>query len=155
MVKLLITFACLIICCFFISPQNISSQNISSQGQNVSFNISPQDMIYVYKEPIEGLKFYNSMVTTYGTYLMLWMTFDSKEDKSCIAPYFHLQLIDKLGAIKYIDLNYTFPAEAVCPIRMKVIHLAYNYILITYIKTDNGIDNKYGLIINYSSKIIR
>jgi hypothetical protein len=104
MVKLMITFTYLIICCFFVSPQNISSQDISSQGtssqeissrdilyQNVSSNTSPQDMTYIYKEPIEGLKFYNSHVTSYGTtLLMLWMAFDDKEDESCIVPYFHL-----------------------------------------------------------------
>jgi hypothetical protein len=63
--------------------------------------------------------------------------------------------IYKLGVIKYIDLNYTITAEAVCPIRMYVLHLTYNYILGTYVKTDNGVDNKYGLIINYNSEIIR
>jgi hypothetical protein len=27
--------------------------------------------------------------------------------------------------------------------------------LITYVKTDNGVDKKYGLIINYSGEIIK
>jgi hypothetical protein len=113
-------------------------------------------MIYVYEEPIEGLKLYNTLVTNYdNTLLMLWMGFDSKVDESCMAPYFHLRLINKLGAIKYIDLNYTFPAEAVCPIRMNFVPLTHNYILVTYVKTDNGANNKYGLIINYNSEIIK
>jgi hypothetical protein len=113
-------------------------------------------MTYVYEEPIDGLKFYNSFVTyPSGTLLVLWMAFDSNKSESCIAPYLHLRLIDETRAIKYIDINYTFPAETVCPIRMNVISLTYNYMLITYIKTDNGVDKKYGLIINYSSEIIK
>jgi hypothetical protein len=113
-------------------------------------------MTYVYEEPIEGLKFYNSIVSyPGGTRLMLWTTFDDKEDESCMAPSFHLRVIDQLGAITYIDPNFTFPAEAVCPIRMRIVPLIYNYILVTYVKTDNGVDNKYGLIINYNSEIIR
>jgi hypothetical protein len=114
-------------------------------------------MTYVYEEPIEGLKFYNSIVSYLGgTRLMLWMAFYNKEDESCMAPSFHLRVIDQLGAITYIDPNFTFPTEAVCPIRMGIVPLIiYNYILVTYVKTDNGVDNKYGLIINYNSEIIR
>uniref|UniRef100_U9U4T4 Uncharacterized protein n=1 Tax=Rhizophagus irregularis (strain DAOM 181602 / DAOM 197198 / MUCL 43194) TaxID=747089 RepID=U9U4T4_RHIID len=87
----------------------------------------PQDISYIYEEPIEGLK-------RYSTYAL------SEE---------------RTGRITYIDLNYTFPPEAVCPINITYIPLGYNYIMIIYVKTNNGVKGKYGLIINYNSEIIK
>ncbi|RGB34263.1 hypothetical protein C1646_760736 [Rhizophagus diaphanus] len=82
------------------------------------------------------------------------MVFKDEENPSCILPYFHLRLIERSGRITYINLNYTFPPEAVCPISMTFIPLNNNYIMIIYVKSDNGVKGKYGLIINYDSKII-
>ncbi|RGB37381.1 hypothetical protein C1646_666251 [Rhizophagus diaphanus] len=157
--KMLIIFIYLTsICFFFVSPQNISSRDILSQNVS-SPNIppqvtSPQDIWYIYEEPIEGLKLQNTYTLTKGTTLMIWMAFKDEEDPSCILPYFHLRLIERTGQITYIDLNYTFPPEAVCPINMTFIPLSNNYIMIIYVKSNNGVKGKYGLIINYDSKII-
>ncbi|POG74445.1 hypothetical protein GLOIN_2v1043330 [Rhizophagus irregularis DAOM 181602=DAOM 197198] len=85
---------------------------------------------------------------------MIWIAFENEEDPSCMLPYFYLQLIERTGRITYIDLNYTFPPEAVCPINITYIPLGYNYIMIIYVKTNNGVKGKYGLIINYNSEII-
>ncbi|CAB4414769.1 unnamed protein product [Rhizophagus irregularis] len=145
------------ICCFLVSSQNILSRDILSQ--NASFpNTPPQDtsaqnIWYTYEEPIEGLKLYETYTLSAGT-LMIWMAFEDKEDPSCMLPYFHLRLIEKTGRITYIDLNYTFPPEAVCPINITYIPLGYNYIMIIYVKSNNGVKGKYGLIINYNSEII-
>ncbi|PKY54591.1 hypothetical protein RhiirA4_473482 [Rhizophagus irregularis] len=146
--KMLIIFMYLtsICCCFFVSSQSVSLQNTPSQ------DIS-QDIWYTYEEPIEGLKLYKTYTLKDGT-LMIWMAFEDKEDPSCMLPYFHLRLIEKTGRITYIDLNYTFPPEAVCPINMTFIPLNYNYIMIIYVKSNNGVKGKYGLIINYNSEVI-
>ncbi|PKY62047.1 hypothetical protein RhiirA4_487850 [Rhizophagus irregularis] len=83
------------------------------------------------------------------------MAFYDKEDPSCmLSPYFYLRLIERTGQITYINLNYTFTPEAVCPINMTFIPLSYNYIMIIYVKLNNGVKGKYGLIINYDSEII-
>ncbi|PKY36887.1 hypothetical protein RhiirB3_460611, partial [Rhizophagus irregularis] len=82
----------------------------------------PQDISYIYKKPIEGLKQYITYALSEGT-LMIWIAFENEEDPSCILPYFHLQLIERTGRITYIDLNYTFPPEAVCPINITYIPL--------------------------------
>uniref|UniRef100_U9U6K7 Uncharacterized protein n=1 Tax=Rhizophagus irregularis (strain DAOM 181602 / DAOM 197198 / MUCL 43194) TaxID=747089 RepID=U9U6K7_RHIID len=146
------------ICCFFVTSQNVLSRDILSQ--NVSSlntppqNTSPQDIWYTYEEPIEGLKLYDTHTLSEGT-LMIWMAFEDKEDPSCMLPYFHLRLIERTGRITYIDLNYTFPPEAVCPINITYIPLGYNYIMIIYVKSNNGVKGKYGLIINYDSEIIK
>ncbi|GBC29735.2 uncharacterized protein OCT59_001314 [Rhizophagus irregularis] len=113
----------------------------------------PQDISYIYEEPIEGLKRYSTYALSEGT-LMIWIAFENEEDPSCMLPYFYLQLIERTGRITYIDLNYTFPPEAVCPINITYIPLGYNYIMIIYVKTNNGVKGKYGLIINYNSEII-
>ncbi|RGB28059.1 hypothetical protein C1646_768306 [Rhizophagus diaphanus] len=145
------------ICCFFVSSQNILPRDILSQ--NASFPNTPsqdtslQDIWYTYEEPIEGLKLYETYTLAKGT-LILWMAFEDKEDPSCMLPYFHLRLIDRTGRITYIDLNYTFPPEAVCPINITYIPLSYNYIMIIYVKSNNGIMGKYGMIINYDGEII-
>ncbi|GBC25777.2 hypothetical protein GLOIN_2v1885764 [Rhizophagus irregularis DAOM 181602=DAOM 197198] len=145
------------ICCFLVSSQNVLSRDILSQ--NASFpntppqNTSDQDIWYTYEEPIEGLKLYETYTLSEGT-LMIWMAFEDKEDPSCMLPYFHLRLIERTGRITYIDLNYTFPPEAVCPINITYIPLGYNYIMIIYVKSNNGVKGKYGLIINYNSEII-
>ncbi|PKY20616.1 hypothetical protein RhiirB3_498292 [Rhizophagus irregularis] len=156
--KMLIIFIYLTsICCFLVSSQNILSRDILSQ--NASFpntppqNTSVQDIWYTYEEPIEGLKLYETYTLSAGT-LMIWMAFEDKEDPSCMLPYFHLRLIERTGRITYIDLNYTFPPEAVCPINITYIPLGYNYIMIIYVKSNNGVKGKYGLIINYNSEII-
>ena len=162
MVKLLITFTSLVLlftCCLFVSSQKISPQDISSRdvlSQNVSTQIiTSQDISYIYEEPIEGLKLLNTTVfNNYGS-LLIWMAFEDKKNDSCMLPYVHLRLIDRTGQINYIDLNYTFPVEAVCPISMKFILFRYNYILISYVKSINGINKRYGLLINYNSEIIR
>ncbi|PKY60403.1 hypothetical protein RhiirA4_550645, partial [Rhizophagus irregularis] len=52
------------------------------------------------------------------------------------------------------DLNYTLPAEAVCPINIDFLPVDDNYILLYYTKTTNGIKGKHGLIINYSGEIM-
>ncbi|GET60513.1 hypothetical protein GLOIN_2v1885764 [Rhizophagus irregularis DAOM 181602=DAOM 197198] len=145
------------ICCFFITSQNvlsrdILSQNISSPNTPPQYT-SPQDIWYIYEEPIEDLKLYDTYTFKDGT-LMIWMAFKDKENPSCMLPYFHLRLIERTGQITYIDLNYTFPPEAVCPVNMAFIPLSYNYIMIIYVKSNNGVKGKYGLIINYDSKII-
>ncbi|POG81425.1 hypothetical protein GLOIN_2v1507790 [Rhizophagus irregularis DAOM 181602=DAOM 197198] len=137
--KMLIIFMYLTsICCFFISSQNVSS---------------PQDILYTYEEPIDGLKLHDTHTLSKGT-LMIWMTFDDDKDPSCMLPYFYLRLIERTGRITYINLNYTFPPEAVCPISMDFIPLNYNYIMVIYVKSNNGVKGKYGLIINYESEII-
>ena len=141
MAKLLITFTSLVLlffCCFFVSSQKIS----------------PQDTSYTYEETIEGLKLYTTNVNHLGN-LMIWMVFDDKKNDSCILPYVYLRIIDKIGQINYIDLNYTFPVEAACPISMKFVAFRYNYILISYVKSVNGVNERHGLLINYSSEIIR
>ncbi|PKY34783.1 hypothetical protein RhiirB3_532939 [Rhizophagus irregularis] len=157
--KMLIIFIYLTsICFFFVSPQKVSSRDILSQNVS-SLNTppqvtSPQDVWYTYEEPIEGLKLHNTYTLTKGTTLMIWMALKDEEDPSCILPYFYLRLIERTGQITYIDLNYTFPPEAVCPINMNFIPLSHNYIMIIYVKLNNGVKGKYGLIINYDSEII-
>ncbi|PKC05500.1 hypothetical protein RhiirA5_400909 [Rhizophagus irregularis] len=147
--KMLIIFIYLTsICCFFISSQNVSSQITPPQDTT-----SPQDISYIYEEPIEGLKRYSTYAISEGT-LMIWMAFENKEDPLCMLPYFHLRLIERTGRITYIDLNYTFPLEAVCPVNMTFKLLNYNYIMIIYVKSNNGVKGKYGLIINYDSEIM-
>ncbi|PKY27228.1 hypothetical protein RhiirB3_473375 [Rhizophagus irregularis] len=147
--KMLIIFIYLTsICCFFISSQNVSSQITPPQDTT-----SPQDISYIYEEPIEGLKRYSTYAISEGT-LMIWMAFENKEDPLCMLPYFHLRLIERTGRITYIDLNYTFPLEAVCPVNMTFKLLNYNYIMIIYVKSNNGVKEKYGLIINYDSEIM-
>ncbi|CAB4414758.1 unnamed protein product [Rhizophagus irregularis] len=156
--KMLTIFIYLTSICYFpVSSQNILSRDILSQ--NASFpNTPPQDtsaqnIWYTYEEPIEGLKLYETYTLSEGT-LMIWMAFEDKEDPSCMLPYFHLRLIERTGRITYIDLNYTFPPEAVCPINITFIPLSNNYIMIIYVKSNNGVKGKYGLIINYNSEII-
>ncbi|PKY57619.1 hypothetical protein RhiirA4_549733 [Rhizophagus irregularis] len=152
--KMLIIFIYLTsICCFFVTSQNVLSRDILSQNVS-SPNTSSQDMLYIYEEPIEGLKLQNTYTLSGGS-LMIWMVFKDEEDPSCILPYdIHLRLIERTGRTTYIDLNYTFPLEAVCPINITVLPLNYNYIMIIYVKSNNGVKGKYGLIINYGSKII-
>ena|SRR6266498_5416155 len=137
MVKRLISFTftifILLFCCFFVSSQDIS---------------------YTYEEPIEGLQLLSSLANTDGT-MMVWMVSEDPEQDSCILPEFHLRLIDKTGHVRYIDFNYTFPAEAICPINMAFIPMTNNYLLVTYTKSNNDINKKYGLIVNYNSEIIR
>ncbi|PKY56832.1 hypothetical protein RhiirA4_477413 [Rhizophagus irregularis] len=108
---------------------------------------------YIYEEHIEGLKRYSTYALSEGT-LMIWIAFENEEDPSCMLPYFHLQLIERTGRITYIDLNYTFPLKAVCSINITFKPLNYNYIMIIYVKSNNGVKGKYGLIINYDSEII-
>ncbi|POG81419.1 hypothetical protein GLOIN_2v1507734, partial [Rhizophagus irregularis DAOM 181602=DAOM 197198] len=158
MLKMLTIFIYLTsICCFFVTSQNVLSRDILPQ--NVSSlntppqDMSPQDIWYIYEEPIEGLKLHDTLTLKDGT-LMIWMTLDDEEDPSCILPYFYLRLIERTGRITYINLNYTFPLEAVCPIDMTFIPLSYNYIMVIYVKSNNGVKGKYGLIINYDSEII-
>ncbi|GBC27296.2 hypothetical protein GLOIN_2v1885764 [Rhizophagus irregularis DAOM 181602=DAOM 197198] len=146
------------ICCFFVTSQNVLSRDILPQ--NVSSlntppqDTSPQDIWYIYEEPIEGLKLYDTRTLKDGT-LMIWMAFYDEEDPSCmLSPYFYLRLIERTGRITYINLNYTFTPEVICPINMTFIPLSYNYIMIIYVKSDNGVKGKYGLIINYDSEII-
>ncbi|UZO02582.1 uncharacterized protein OCT59_021061 [Rhizophagus irregularis] len=155
--KMLIIFIYLTsICCFYVSSQNVLSRGILSQ--NISSlntppqNTSPQDIWYTYEEPIEGLKRYSTHALSEGI-LMIWMAFEVKEDPSCMLPYFHLRVIERTGRITYIDLNYTFPPEAVCPVNMIFMPLSYNYIMIIYVRSNNGVKGKYGLIINYDSEI--
>ncbi|GBC21452.2 hypothetical protein GLOIN_2v1885764 [Rhizophagus irregularis DAOM 181602=DAOM 197198] len=145
--KVLITFFCLISIVSSISPRGTLSQNASLQ------DISPQDISFIYEEPIDGLKLYSIFPT--NDYLMIWMAFEDKNPE-CMLPYFHLRLKNKrTGQINnYIDLNYTLPAEAVCPINIDLLPLADNYILLYYTKTTNGIKEKHGLIINYSGEIM-
>ncbi|PKY59504.1 hypothetical protein RhiirA4_515411 [Rhizophagus irregularis] len=152
--KMLITFVCLLsICCFFASSQNVlsSSQNISSSQTTSLQDISTQDISFIYKEPINGLKLYNTVTFTLDNSLMIWMIFED-EDPACILPYLHLRLMDKTGKIKYMDFNYTLPVEAVCPLTADIFPLTKNYIMITYIKLNNGVEGKYGIIINYSNE---
>ncbi|PKK63481.1 hypothetical protein RhiirC2_758216, partial [Rhizophagus irregularis] len=54
--------------------------------------------------------------------------------------------------IKYIDFNYTLPAEAICPFNMNILPLTDNHIMIIYVKSNNGVKGKYGIIINYSNE---
>ncbi|PKK64079.1 hypothetical protein RhiirC2_811632 [Rhizophagus irregularis] len=153
--KMLIIFIYLTsICCFFATSQNVLSRDILSQNiSSPNIPSQPQDILYIYEEPIEGLKLHDTLTLSEGT-LMIWMVFEDEEDPSCILPYFHLRLVKRTGQITFIDLNYTFPLETVCPINMTFIPLNYNYIMIVYVKSNNGIKEKYGLIINYSSEII-
>ncbi|UZO13547.1 uncharacterized protein OCT59_005044 [Rhizophagus irregularis] len=149
--KVLITFICLISIVSSVSSQYISSRNILSQNAS-SQDISPQDISFIYKEPIDGLKLYTTLLT--HDYLMIWMAFED-EDPECMLPYFHLRIINKItGQTNYIDLNYTLPAEAVCPINIDFLPVANNYILLYYAKTTNGIKGKHGMIINYSGEIM-
>ncbi|PKC56092.1 hypothetical protein RhiirA1_474523 [Rhizophagus irregularis] len=146
--KVLITFICLI---SIVSSQNIISRDILSQNGSLQ-DISPQDISFIYEEPINGLKFY-TILPTYN-YMMIWMAFED-EDPECMLPYFHLRIINKItGQTNYIDLNYTLPAEAVCPINIDFSPIADNYILLYYAKTTNGIKGKHGMIINYSGEIM-
>ncbi|PKB92128.1 hypothetical protein RhiirA5_445931, partial [Rhizophagus irregularis] len=132
--KVLITFICLISIVSSVSSQYISSRNILSQ--NASFqDISPQDISFIYEEQIDGLKLYTTLLT--HDYLMIWMAFED-EDPECMLPYFHLRIINKItGQTNYIDLNYTLPVEAVCPINIDFLPVANNYILLYYAKTTN------------------
>ncbi|GET60705.1 hypothetical protein GLOIN_2v1481815 [Rhizophagus irregularis DAOM 181602=DAOM 197198] len=153
--KMLITFVCLLsICCFFALSQNVlsSSQNISSsQTTSLQDSISIQDISFIYKEPINGLQLYNTFTLTLDNSLLIWMAFED-EKPECMLPYLHLRLMDKTGRIKYMDFNYTLPVEAVCPITADILPLTKNYIMITYIKLNNGVEGKYGIIINYSNE---
>ncbi|GBC21434.1 uncharacterized protein OCT59_005050 [Rhizophagus irregularis] len=147
--KVLITFICLI---SVVSSQNILSRDILSQNGSLH-DISPQDISFIYEEPIDGLKFV-TLLPTYN-HLMIWMAFED-EDPECMLPYFHLRIINKItGQTNYIDLNYTLPAEAVCPINnIDFLPVADNYILLYYAKTTNGIKGKHGMIINYSGEVM-
>ncbi|PKY49417.1 hypothetical protein RhiirA4_527649 [Rhizophagus irregularis] len=147
--QVLITFICLI---SVVSSQNILSRDILSQNGSLQ-DISPQDISFIYEEPIDGLKFV-TLLPTYN-HLMIWMAFED-EDPECMLPYFHLRIINKItGQTNYIDLNYTLPAEAVCPIdNIDFLPVADNYILLYYAKTTNGIKGKHGMIINYSGEIM-
>ncbi|PKK65195.1 hypothetical protein RhiirC2_809337 [Rhizophagus irregularis] len=149
--KVLITFICLISIVSSVSSQYISSRNILSQNAS-SQDISPQDISFIYEEQIDGLKLYTTLLT--HDYLMIWMAFED-EDPECMLPYFHLRIINKItGQTNYIDLNYTLPAEAVCPINIDFLPVANNYILLYYAKTTNGIKGKHGMIINYSGEVM-
>ncbi|PKY60416.1 hypothetical protein RhiirA4_484095 [Rhizophagus irregularis] len=81
------------------------------------------------------------------------MAFEDK-DPACMLPYLHLRLMDKTGKIKYMDFNYTLPMEAVCPITANILPLTDNHAMIVYVKSNNGIKGKYGIIINYSNESI-
>ncbi|PKY33666.1 hypothetical protein RhiirB3_452749 [Rhizophagus irregularis] len=113
--------------------------------------ISTQDISFIYKEPINGLKLYNTITFTLDNSLMIWMIFEDK-DPACILPYLHLRLMDKTGKIKYMDFNYTLPVEAVCPLTADISPLTKNHVMITYVKLNNGVEGKYGIIINYSNE---
>ncbi|PKY32838.1 hypothetical protein RhiirB3_451295, partial [Rhizophagus irregularis] len=77
--KVLITFICLISIISSVSSQYISSRDILSQ--NASFqDISPQDISFIYEEPINGLILYTTISST--NYLMIWMAFED-EDPEC------------------------------------------------------------------------
>ncbi|RIA85737.1 hypothetical protein C1645_808122, partial [Glomus cerebriforme] len=124
------------------------------------FFVSSEDIAYTYVEPIENLVFLDTVANSDGT-MMVWMvaenkTFSSDESNTCILPEFHLRLIDKIGKITYIDLHYPFPTQAICPEQMEFFPLTFNYILITFLKStnDNGIGQKYGLLINYNGEPI-
>uniref|UniRef100_U9SMT5 Uncharacterized protein n=1 Tax=Rhizophagus irregularis (strain DAOM 181602 / DAOM 197198 / MUCL 43194) TaxID=747089 RepID=U9SMT5_RHIID len=152
--KMLITFVCLLsICCFFASSQNVlsSSQNISSSQTTSLQDISTQDISFIYEEPIKGLKLYTTVTFTLDNSLMIWMAFEDK-DPACMLPYLHLRLMNKTGRIKYMDFNYTLPLEAICPITAKLLPLTKNHAMITYVKLNNGVKEKYGIIINYSNE---
>ncbi|RGB40402.1 hypothetical protein C1646_753350 [Rhizophagus diaphanus] len=141
-------------CCFFISSQNVLSRDILSQNVsslNIPLQDTSQDIWYTYEEPIEGLQRYSTYALSEGT-LMIWMAFRDEENPSCMLPYFHLRVIERTGQITYIDLNYTFPSETVCPVNM-TFKPFNNYIMIIYVKSNNGVKEKYGLIINYYSEI--
>jgi hypothetical protein len=151
---MLITFVCLLsICCFFASSQNVlsSSQNISSSQTTSLQDISTQDISFIYKEPINGLKLYTTVAFTLDNSMMIWMAFED-EKPECMLPYLHLRLMDKTGKIKYMDFNYTLPVEAVCPITVDILPLTKNHAMITYVKLNNGVKGKYGIIINYSNE---
>ncbi|PKY30505.1 hypothetical protein RhiirB3_486562 [Rhizophagus irregularis] len=152
--KMLITFVCLLsICCFFASSQNVlsSSQNTSSSQTTSLQDISTQDISFIYEEPIKGLKLYTTVTFTLDNSLMIWMAFEDK-DPACMLPYLHLRLMNKTGRIKYMDFNYTLPLEAICPITAKLLPLTKNHAMITYVKLNNGVKEKYGIIINYSNE---
>ncbi|GBC29470.2 hypothetical protein GLOIN_2v1791295 [Rhizophagus irregularis DAOM 181602=DAOM 197198] len=157
--KMLITFVCLLsICCFFASSQNVlsSSQNISS-SQTTSLqdnSTSTQDISFIYEEPINGLKLYNTYTFSLDGSLMIWMAFEDEDHPACMLPYLHLRFMDKAGKIKYMDFNYTLPAEAICPINIDILPLTNNYAMIIYVKSNNGVKGKYGIIINYSNESI-
>ncbi|PKY50367.1 hypothetical protein RhiirA4_466824 [Rhizophagus irregularis] len=51
-----------------------------------------------------------------------------------------------------MDFNYTLPVEAICPITADILPLIKNRAMITYVKLNNGIKEKYGIIINYSNE---
>ncbi|PKY55866.1 hypothetical protein RhiirA4_505513 [Rhizophagus irregularis] len=152
--KMLITFVCLLsICCFFASSQNVlsSSQNISSSQTTSLQDISTQDISFIYEEPINGLKLYKTHSFSLDGSLMIWMAFED-EDPACMLPYLHLRIMDKTGKIKYMDFNYTLPVEAICPINMNILPLTDNHIMIVYVKSNNGVKGKYGIIINYNNE---
>ena len=74
--KVLITFICLI---SIVSSQTIPLRDTS---QNVSLqDISPQDISFIYEEPINGLKLYTT--SGFRSYLMIWMAFED-EDPECM-----------------------------------------------------------------------
>ncbi|RGB33837.1 hypothetical protein C1646_788107 [Rhizophagus diaphanus] len=146
--KVLITFICLI---SIVSSHKFLSRDILSQNGSLQ-DISSQDISFIYEEPIDGLKLYTILPT--NDYLMIWMAFEDA-DPECMLPYFHLRIINKItGQTNYIDLNYTLPAEAVCPINIDISPVADNYILLYFAKTTEGIKGKHGLIINYSGEIM-
>ncbi|POG57780.1 hypothetical protein GLOIN_2v1791295 [Rhizophagus irregularis DAOM 181602=DAOM 197198] len=154
--KMLITFVCLLsICCFFASSQNVlsSSQNISSSQTTSLQDISTQDISFIYEEPINGLKLYNTYSYSLDGSLIIWMAFEDK-DPACMLPYLHLRLMDKTGKIEYMDFNYTLPVEAICPINMDILSLTDNHVMIVYVKSNNGVKGKYGIIINYRNESI-
>ncbi|PKY55621.1 hypothetical protein RhiirA4_548828 [Rhizophagus irregularis] len=125
---------CLIsIYCIFVSSQNISSR----------------DTVYILNLKINPSKIYHSKISFIYEELK---AFEDK-DSACMLPYFHLQLMDKTGKIKYMDFNYTFP-EAVCPINMDILPLIDNHVIIVYLKSNNGVKGKYNIIINYSNESI-
>ncbi|POG58553.1 hypothetical protein GLOIN_2v1885764 [Rhizophagus irregularis DAOM 181602=DAOM 197198] len=135
------------------SSQNILSRDILSQNTSQNQDISTQDISFIYEEPINGLKFYNTYTFSLEGSFSIWMILED-EDPACILPHLHLRFIDKTGKIKYMDFNYTLPAEAICPFNMEILPLAYNHIIIVYVKSNNGIKGKYGKIINYSNESI-
>ncbi|PKY14930.1 hypothetical protein RhiirB3_521451 [Rhizophagus irregularis] len=114
---------CLIsIYCIFVSSQNISSR----------------DTVYIKNLKINPSKIYHSKISFIYEELK---AFEDK-DSACMLPYFHLQLMDKTGKIKYMDFNYTFP-EAVCPINMDILPLIDNHVIIVYLKSNNGNANRF------------
>ncbi|PKK59414.1 hypothetical protein RhiirC2_762715 [Rhizophagus irregularis] len=54
-----------------------------------------------------------------------------------------------------MDFNYTLPVEAICPINMDILSLTDNHVMIVYVKSNNGVKGKYGIIINYRNESIK